>query len=255
MNTVWKKQVALVMVAGLVLLVCWIGWQGQQAKADLTSQATTVAKMHNQLAALSSGGQEIILPEDGGSLFVSVFVHKNWRERPREARILRWFARVPSLVRIRLRTIWHLYTPEDHTFKQSYSEVTLPTVMVQEPDGKVLYKSTEKNIPATAVALTRELESVVGNDDPRLFNRRPWLRLRPWKRPRPSPDPEPGPEPLPDDELDADPDSMPDMSMIPDIQPDDADSGGGGFWVLLGIVTLCTAVGAAVFNFRREAGL
>ncbi len=254
MNDSRKRLAAVAMMFGLVLLVVVMGLQDQQTTAEPVNQTSVVVKTKGTLFALSSGGKEILLPEDGGSTYVSVFVHSDWRERPEEARLVRWFARTPSLVQIRVRTIWHLYTPDDHTFKQTYSDAALPSILVQQPDGEVVYKGSGENIPATAAGLTRELEAVC--DLPRLFNRRPWLRLRPWKRPRPCPDCTPKPEPAPDDEEVDDPDGMPDLASIPDTQEPAKKNkpGSSGFWLLLSLVGVGSAVGATAFKFKTDRG-
>lgn len=243
-----KLGAVIAITIPLALLACLVRGQGQQTAADPVDQTNVVVKTKGTLFALSSGGKEIILPEDGGSTYVSVFVHSDWRKRPEEARLVRWFARVPSLVQIRVKTIWHLYTPDDYTFQQSYAETALPTVLVQQPDGEVVYKGSGENIPVTAVRLARELEAVC--DMPRLFKRRPWLRVRPWLRPRPSPDPSPCPEPSPDDVEIDELDGMPDLASIPDIGK--KKQGGAGFWLLLGLVGVGSAVGATAFKFKTE---
>ncbi len=253
MSDVEKLKLAGVLIVGLAVLVGAMGLLGQQTVAEPVDQTNVVVKTEGTLFALSSGGKEILLPEDGGSTFVSVFVHSNWRDRPEEARLVRWFARVPSLVQIRVRTIWHLYTPDDHTFKQTYSDAALPSILVQQPDGEVVYKGSGENIPNTAVGLAREIEAVC--DLPRLFNRRPWLRVRPWKRPRPCPDCTPEPEPDPDDEEEVDePDGMPDLATIPDTQPPEKKQGDAGFWLLLSLVGVGSAVGAGAYKFKTDRG-
>lgn len=256
------RPVALVAALAAVLFCC--GWAALEIPKTQTEVATTLEtqtaavqttaertqRLESQLAELSAAvadRQERIveLPQDGGQFLVSVLVHKDWRNRPKERALVAYWHTDPRLVSVRVQTKWYVIAEDEDNFKRRFAHVTpvLPSVYVQRADGLVVHKQSGEEICESADAVAGPIVN--------LFKNRPWLRL-PWNRPRPPcpcPDPKPGPNPNPRPGPDVDVV----VPIIPDTAGKDAAKNEPAFpWALLvGTVLLAGGIAAAVALHRQ----
>ena len=149
------------------------------------------------------------LPEDGASWHTTLFTSNDWRERPDENMVVAAFYTDASLTRLRQQTNWNHYTPDNRLWK-SYSSVNrvLPSVVVQDPEGAVVFKSSGAAMNEAGATPVRSLAKSIAAAIRRHCPRCPLIR------PQPKPDPEPKP-----DEQPVDPAEVPEFAPIPDILP------------------------------------
>jgi len=220
-------------------------------------------------AEVEIGDRVVDLPEDGRGrgYFTTVFTSSNWQRNGRERAIVEWFRENGRLTDLRRQTHWHHYTP-GHRIWSRFRKVLdrLPCVVVQDPDGYVIYKATGENVPSNEDELADEIARMLTNryaqrvDQQRLVGRRTPVRnvLRVVFRNRPSPQPAPSPSPPPvcpgpdcPDEPPVDPAS--DMT-IPDIRPETTTNDGVP-WLALLTTSGLSGVGTLLWKLRQEADL
>lgn len=162
----------------------------------------------------------IDLPEDGGKWYTTVLTNK--QPTPRKAQVLAWFDRDPSLIKLKAQTHWHHYTPASAVYGNLARAATngTPCVMVQDASGKVVYKSSGADVPATSLELVRGVIQRIRDCCPVC------------------PRPKPRPDPLPDV-----PDIVPDV--VPDVVgPDDTtDPNGRDDTLLVALIAFVAALG------------
>ncbi len=147
------------------------------------------------------------LPDDGGKFFVSLILHDDWRSRPAEVQLVTWWKTDMAVRQYREQARFNLYTESDPWFRQALSRAvpSIPTVLIQEPSGKVLFPLKGDTLPTTAPAFAG------------IFSR---LRNHcPGNQPDQCPD---GKCPLNKPEQDAQPEEKPDaepQTQLPDVNP------------------------------------
>ena len=137
------------------------------------------------------------LPDTSDYLYVSLILHDDWRSRPDEVKLVAWWQTDQSLQPYRAKARFNLYTPSDPWYRKALASVvpSVPTILVQEPNGVVLYPKRGDVLPTGAEEFGRLF--------PRLWQRRhPDQPLPPSICPhRQPPEEKPVPEPetqLPD---------------------------------------------------------
>jgi len=165
----------------------------------------------------------IQLPEDGQAYHTTVIVSANWRERRSERYLLGWFASHPGLASLKAQTHFHQYDTTDALYKTRLAHAVpdTPAVVVQQADGKVVYKASGVNLPQSADELAGNISISLGGCRPR---------------------PRPQPAPKPDVDVDVD------VTPIPDIAPQPARPEFP--WVLLIVAVLLGAALPLWVHFR-----
>ena len=234
------KVLAVLALSGVALAVCWLGYQQDQTRQDLTTMGQAVEDAANENVVRE---RVVDLPEDGNLYYTTVFVHADWRKRPEERRLMVAFKVEPALVSLVAQTHFNLYTPNDPDYKERFEGVEVPCVLVQTESGEVIYKASGENIP-TASAMVGELVT--------FFDKRPWLRIRPWKRPRPCPTPDP--DPKPDGKVKPDRPNIDVDVKIPDLRPTGKDkqpTESSDVWLVMAIAVAIAGVGTGLYYLRH----
>jgi len=213
------------------------------------------------------GDRVVDLPEDGRGrgYFTTVFTSSNWRRNGRERAIVEWFHQDDRLSDLRRQIHWHHYTPGHRVWSRFRTVVNrLPCVLVQDPDGYVIYKATGENVPLNADKLADEISRMLEKHlalrvhQQRLIGRwtpvRNVLRAICPKRPSPQPAPTPSPVCPGPDCPNEPPDEAPADKTIPDIRPQEATDDGVP-WLALLTASGLSGIGTLLWKLRQEADL
>jgi len=236
-----RKAALVAGLTALVVLVCWTTFEVRQTDQRL-------AQVQQQQDVLSQAAAEVReriveLPNDGQTYYISLLLHADWRQRPRERAIVSWWATEPRLLSVRAQCHYFEMIEGDPRYVKTFSHVTpiLPSVYIQDATGKVHFKVSDQNLPANA--------DEMGGLIVELFRNRPWLRPLPWNRPRPCPSP--GPCPLPTPVPGPNP-IIPIVPPIPDtVRPDGSQPGGSFPWALLIVAVAGAGLGSLAWNIHR----
>lgn len=80
---------------------------------------------------------------------------------PAAVRLLQWFETDQPLATLRSRTGFHAFTTSNPLYRERYAKslppADLPILALAAPDGRVAYKASGANIPATAAELFAEM--------------------------------------------------------------------------------------------------
>lgn len=177
----------------------------------LKSQQTELASKVELLAlqGLQAGGEVgeriVDLPEDSGTYWLSVFYRDQYQD-PASRRLAAYMASEPRLQSLAAMMRTNVYTAGHPMYEQRYSNLIsgqgdsgLPAVVVQKPNGALVYKASGANIPDSAEALAEEIRESLRRSAPN-WDCRPYdPNCRPKPKPQPAPlPPAPAPAPLPD---------------------------------------------------------
>lgn len=147
----------------------------------------------------------IKLPQDGGKWYISVIGNPNDRQYKS---ILRRFNLNVHLKALKIQVHFWIVPSNGKAFKERYSHntKTLPTIRVQQHDGKIVWEASRSDIPLTAEGLY----AAIRDSSRETMALLPWRRngtILPWRdhmedqcRPRPQPEPNVTPiflDPLP----------------------------------------------------------
>ena len=243
-----KRFVALFAVVGMALMICLIGYNQQRIVEDLAANQEYTSEVADLTCQIAVEERVIELPEDGSEYYTTVFVHADWRKRADERQMVAWFQSQPELASLKAQTRFNVVEEGDPQYEWHIKVLGgLPAVMIQTDKGRVIYKTSGKDMPGASNVMAADLVE--------LFNKRPWLRIRPWKRPRPCPQPCPQPGPEPDPTPKPSPDIDVDVK-IPDLRPPQPRmvKTGGDFWVILGIVVVLAAGLTIVWEWKSRVG-
>lgn len=195
-------QLGLLALLGIVAAWHFSTTQRLEVLTDQNDRA--IASLYqglNQARGNQVNERIVDLPETGGAWHLSIFVHRDWRERADERRLVAWFSVEPRLASLKAQTHDHLYTDADPMYRLRFCKVVplLPAVMLQDGTGKVWYKaavgSRDAPLPNDPVLLGDKFQSLFAGG--------------PCPRPKPKPEPEPEPKPGPDE--------VPDLPDVPDL--------------------------------------
>lgn len=234
-----------IVLTGIALLVCYVGFQ----QARQSEQLATVSQQVESGAVCEASEQIVQLPEDGQTYHTILLLHSDWTARPKERELVAWFKTEPSLVSVTAQTKFWQLTDADPVYQANYAATTpdLPAVLVMTDAGQTIYKASGANIPEPQTVAS-ELCTV--------FDRRPWLRWRPWLRPRPSPSPSPDGN-CPDGTC---PDAKPrppvnvDVRVHPieDIRPQPAPQESSGVWIVAAIAAALGGLASLIWHVKRD---
>jgi len=179
------------------------------------------------------GERVTALPEDGATWHTTVFTTAEWQQHASENAVVGAFYTDPQLTRLRLGTNFNHYTPENRLWN-SYRAVNdrLPSVVVQDPEGAVVFKASGPAMAADGKTPLRNLAKKIV------------AAVRRWcpNCPRPDPDDKPAPEEKP-----ADPLATPAFVPFPDVlPPEPPEPQQAGIIVPLGLAALVGVI--AVVN-------
>jgi len=196
-----KAGIAAVVAIAVVMLVwsCWESQQANQAVARYGQSHDQLVQSHVEVRGVTEDmareavRQRIVkVPDDGEAYHVSLFLHDDYRKRPLDRSLVAWWEVDPVLKSVKAQTHFHTFLASNPLYKSRFAKAvpTLPAVMIQKSEGKVMYKASGANLPPSPWQMS--------NDVARLFKNRPYYVL-PWRRPKPCPTPGPKPDPLPDE--------------------------------------------------------
>lgn len=233
-------------MAGLALLVCFLGWSQEQTSNRLDAEVQQTQATADFAAQAATGPQVVELPEDGGTYHTVLCLHDQWRAIPKERELVAWFQTEPALVSLAAQTHYTQLVESDRVYAEKFAQSvpTLPAVLVMTNEGRVIYKASGPDTPG-GQQMAAEL---VG-----LFDKRPWLRILPWRRPRTAPEPEPSPCPdgqCPDQQKPQPPAA--DVAVdVPDLRPPEqpADS---GVWIFAAVAVVVAAFAAVAIEWHKR---
>lgn len=220
--------------AGVALLMGLAGYAhyvSQQEKHPDAWQEQQLALVDavKQLQAREYQEHVVNLPEDASAWHTTlVYATKDASDAPSRT-LANAFSTTPRLQTLLKQTTPHYMHPTDLMYRDriaKYYGSTTPAVIVQMPDGKVVYKKSGDAIPYDGNQLANEIAAAIA--------------ACPNCRPRPQPQPSPTPAPTPD----TPPAVIPDIGPTPDQQPANDDS--VPVWLYL------IPVGAGLFGGFRE---
>jgi len=165
--------------------------QVQDTAASLRAELDAVKAEAAQAKAIAEFGDRVIdLPEDGNAWHTTIFTSEN--PTPHEQQILSWFESDEQLRKLKAQTHFHHYTPQSSVYER-YGNLTsagLPSIVLQDNTGKVIYKASGANAPNAPWPLVKGVVECIRAHCPHC--------PRPNPTPTPSPTPTPGPSPIPD---------------------------------------------------------
>lgn len=156
-----------------------------------------------------------LLPEDG-RFYTTVFSDGS----PKSNQIINEFNVTPELKTLKAQSTFNVVTTSDPRYVR-YPNADAPSVVIQDKDGKVLFKASGANLPGKGSDLVAMIRA-----------KREVERCRPGPTPSPAPEPAPVPDTVPDILAPSVPDS--------EIKPDGLD-----LW--LKVVIAVSAVGFAIW--------
>lgn len=180
------------------------------------------------------------LPNDGQQYFVTLFVHKDWRARHADRHLVACWQSIPELQSIRAQVHFNTFAEGDRAYedrmKLLLARPTLPSILVQASDGKVIYRESGETLPQSSGEWTATAGKIFGG-----------RAILPWnaeKRTCPNTTPAPPPQPAP----------VITTVTIPDrVGPPPAKEEPFP-WLLLAAVCGISAVVAFIVQFKKEAG-
>jgi hypothetical protein len=183
------------------------------------------------------------LPEDGAYYTCSMFVHSDWRQRPEESALVAHWTEYPQKIAVQSPTWFAVYDERDPIYTgifQAEHCPTLPAIMIQHADGRVVYKDSGDHLMANEGGVARW----------RLSHR---PVLLPWNREvsdcdcnrhhKKTPDAKPAPNIHADVVV-----NVPDR-VLPRHEAQKED--GGGFFAILAVLCSLAGVGAGAFMFYK----
>lgn len=174
------------------------------------------------------------LPEDGEWYTASLFVHRDWTDRPEESNLMARWQELPTTIGVQSPTKLFAYDEDDAIYKERFIRdcPQLPAVVIQRSDGQVVFKDHVPNLKMP----TR-----------RLHSKRPVLL--PWNaecncKPKPNTTPQP-PNPNVDVVVNIPNRVVPQEQAI-------KEKGDGGFLAVLILACLTSAAIAGVVLFFKQ---
>jgi len=227
------KALSFGLLAGLTVLAAGLGVSATQRHVESVKPAVRDVDM---LPAL--GGPHgptvadhiVDLPEDGQAWYATIVTTPAWKSQQRERQLVAWFGSNPALVSLRVQTHFNHYTTNDALFRARLSRAVsaTPAVILQDASGKVVYKATGTNVPATDAELAVGIQKAITDCCP--------FRPRP---PKPTP---PDVTPPPDDK-----------PVIPDVGPVTPDAPPADYtFALATIAAVVAGLVAAFVQFKQR---
>lgn len=183
--------------------------------------------------------QVIQLPEDAGAWYLTLFYRDRQRD-PASVRLAEMFNQTPRLTRLIQQTHFNKYQPGHPLYDHRYRLLIggaggehLPAVILQQSDGRVVYKASAGSIPTDGELLADDLAAAIAA----IADCGP--------RPRPAPGPSPQPSPAT-------------PARIPDLLPRDrvaTRDEGLPTWLLLLVPVLSGGLGAYHEMKRTHQGV
>lgn len=195
-------------------------------------KATTTPNLVGERAPAPTNlvGDRVQLPDVEGHFWLTFMLADNWKQDPESVRLVRMWANDPRLYdcvkRCRVTNVDKL-DPYMHERWSKYVGNQYPMLVMQAPDGKVVYKAGRGNHPTNA------------NDQMLALQNSLATHCRPCPKPSPAPTPQTPVQPV---------------SPIPDTVGPNAvppDSAGDPLWLLGLIGALCLGGGVALGRKRR----
>jgi len=99
---------------------------------------------------------------DVSTLFLTFHFPANWDQNPRFIKIWNWFEMEAELVSLKSAMIFNVYEEGTEIFNEKYAEhVTVPSILIQEPTGDVVFSATANNIPKTSHELISKIKKKI----------------------------------------------------------------------------------------------
>jgi len=156
---------------------------------------------------------ETVESYDVSTLFLTFHFPVNWDQDPRFVEIWNWFETEAELVALKAAMKFNVYEEGTEVFNKKYAEhVTVPSILIQEPTGDIVFSATANNIPKTSHELISKINKKIPGktqqyrnpykkcDDPDCPNCYPTVIPKPIMRPINLPEPE-------EEELEEEPES------------------------------------------------
>lgn len=122
------------------------------------------------------------LPKTQDKLYLSIFTHSDWANRPNEVRLIESLKAEP-LLSVVLNTHFNHYTPAvkmyQERWKDIFPESDFPVIILQQPSGGYIYKASGSSIPATSIALEKEMKDfarLIPSNQPSQINKTPTIQ-------------------------------------------------------------------------------
>ena len=230
------SQASVVPVLAVAVIMAVMAWVVLSPGSEQPETAIPPGMM---VEAKGPNNSMVTLPEDAEAMHVSMFVHDDWSQRPRERAMVALAGNLADVQRV---VHWHIYGENNPTYRSQLADkvpvTEFPVVMVQTKDGTVVAKVSGSNVPDDPKKLGRLIR--------RLREKRPYYLL-PWRRPdpKPSPNPAPGPDLTPVPPVVSVRGDLRLGSAIPDTAPDPP-------WGLAALAAGLSGVGGVAYRFRQK---
>jgi len=139
---------------------------------------------------LGFGCQEVRAESvDVSNLFVTLHFPANWQQKQRFTEIRSWFETDLQELKLNARA-FNVYEEGTEFFNQKYAgRVTVPSILIQEPDGDIVFAATANNIPKTSDVLISKINTRLAKYSTQLPYRNPYNRDCVDCKPMPEPEP------------------------------------------------------------------
>lgn len=92
------------------------------------------------------------------NLYTTLHFPANWNKNPKFIKIRRWFETEPELQMLKLESKFNVYEEGTDFFNERYAgRVTVPSILIQNPDGSIIFSATGNNIPKTSKELISKI--------------------------------------------------------------------------------------------------
>lgn len=218
-----KRQLPMIVLCSLtVALSTYSMWEVRHVERTANATLAWTSAAQPTIERLWSS-RIVELPEDGQAYYTSLFTSQDWRSVPAERQLVAWFESDPRLASLMAQTHSKHYTRADKLYSRYQRAIgdTLPAILIQNAQGKVLYKASGPNIPSGPSQLADQITQCF---------------------PRPKPDDTPVPTPTP-------PLTLP---PVPDVGVSVTSGGDDSLWIAAIVGAVFLGLGVA-WAWRRES--
>lgn len=105
---------------------------------------------------------EVIKSYDFSTLFLTFHFPANWDQDPRFIEVWNWFETEAELQALKSAMKFRVYEEGTEIFNEKYAKhVTVPSILIQEPNGDVIFSVTANNIPKTSHELISKINKKI----------------------------------------------------------------------------------------------
>lgn len=96
------------------------------------------------------------------SWYTTLHFPSNWKQNYKLYRIRLWFDSHPELARLKYETKFNIYEEGTEVFQKHYEgKVTVPSILIQRPDGSIIFAATANNLPVSPEELISKINKKI----------------------------------------------------------------------------------------------